>query len=128
MTAIGWRAAAAGLTISPVRGSGTSDGLGTGVGVGDGVGATLGATDGATDGLVTGGLLAWPDDGLVARLATRPRAVEALGPGEDGEQAASRTATAAASPTRRTRRSRLVTSGRISEAPILRLPPPAAAR
>ena len=89
MTAIGCRAAAAGVTSSPSRGAGTSTGLGLGVGVGDGLstGGVLLLADGPVDGPV--------DGDAVGVRATRL----GLGATVVGEQPTSRTAKAIASPT-----------------------------
>jgi len=87
MTAIGWRAAAAGVTSSPSSGAGTRTGLGLGVGVGLSTGGALLLADGPLDGPADG-------DG-VGVIAVRP----GVGATVVGEQPTSRTAKAIASPT-----------------------------
>jgi hypothetical protein len=111
ITAIGWRAAAAGLTSSPVNGAGTRTGLGLGDGEGLGDGDGLGVdglavalADGATEALIEG-------DGVVLR----PAGPELVGVGVAGEQPTSRTATAIASPTRRYWLPRPITRRRIAD-------------
>src|ERR1019366_7623370 len=101
MTAIGWRAAAAGLTSSPVRGAGTS----TGLGLGDGLGTLIGGlADGAVEALLGDG------------VSIKPAAAEVTGEGVVGEQPTSKTAQAIASPTRPPWLPRPITPRRIADA------------
>src|SRR5438552_18437924 len=78
ITAIGWRAAAVGVTRRPVSGSATRTGpaLGVGVGVGgaDGTIDELASVDGA--GLTSGAA----DGGVLPRPATSPELVGVLAP------------------------------------------------
>ena len=60
MTAIGWRAARAGLTARPVSGAGTVTGVGTGVSVGDGLALGSGLRLGVSLGISTDGLSLGP--------------------------------------------------------------------
>jgi hypothetical protein len=102
MTAIGWRAAWAGLTGSPVSADGTVSGLGLGLGlgVGDGDGVApivgLAALEGDADGLAVATVL---KDGT----------------GVVGEQPIRRTAAAIASPASKFWRSRPITRRRIAD-------------
>src|ERR1019366_5755494 len=101
MTAIGWRAAAAGLTSSPVRGAGTS----TGLGLGDRLGTLIGGlADGAVEALLGDG------------VPIKPAAAEVTGEGVVGEQPTSKTAQAIASPTRPPSLPRPITPRRIADA------------
>jgi hypothetical protein len=95
MTAMGWSAAAAGVTSRPVSGSLTRAGVGTGVGVGLGVGE--GEGDGLTPGVGLVGTVAEAPAGL--GFATRPVAGDPLGAGDEGEQAATRNRQATANRT-----------------------------
>jgi len=107
ITAIGWRAAAAGLTSSPVNGAGTRTGLGLGLGAGEGLGVdglALPLADGAGEGLTEA-------DGV----ALRPVGPELVGVGVVGEQPTSRTAKAIASPTCRYWLPRPITRRRIAD-------------
>ena len=93
ITAIGWSAAAAGLTNLPVSGSETRAGAGTGVGEGTGVGD--GGVVGEAVGVADGPTEAWAWVGL----GITPVAGGALGVGVAGEQAASRNRQATANRT-----------------------------
>ena len=77
ITAIGWRAAAAGVTSSPVRGAGTITG-----------GPRLADGDGDADGR---SLADGPTDALADGLALGPLSVAPLGVGVVGEQPPART-------------------------------------
>src|SRR5471032_1523422 len=92
ITAIGWRAAAAGLTSSPVSADATSTGLGLGLGLGDGDGLGTIVGLGAID----------ADGDALAAAAT----VLEAGTVVVGEQPTSMTAAAIASPTSQSWRSR----------------------
>ena len=112
ITAIGWRAAAAGLTSSPVNADGTRIGLGLGLGAGlAGVGLGLPPTVAVGAGL----------DGEGGLLGTDP---EPVGTGVVGEQATSRTARVPTSPRRRIWLPCPITRRRIAEVsnPGLRMP------
>src|SRR5580765_2466532 len=89
MTAIGWRAAAAGETRRPVSGAGTS--LGAGVGVGSGGYDGGGETDGPTEGLASGdglGPTTGPlDGGVLPSPATSPEPAGGVAPGDDASAA-----------------------------------------
>ena len=95
MTAIGWRAATAALTGSPVNGAGTGAGVGIGVGVGTGVGTGVGV--GAVVGVRVGvavaagwlacpigeevGVAAWPTTELPIRATmVAPMAMAPIAP------------------------------------------------
>jgi hypothetical protein len=89
----------------PVRGAGTSTGLGLGDGVDDGVGRLVVALTAGES-----------EAELVDGLGVRPASLEPMGDGVVGEQPTSKTAQAIASPTRRPWLPGPITPRRIADA------------